>query len=154
MERELFDKKMNQWGWIPHGKEDMPLLATTAAQDKSLDWQKVNEAYKYCHKSGFTICVDDNEIAKVTDDSFEDWLEETSLPYIQSRMSDYCWGERNKTDVGEYLHINTFSEMWVDAQIKRLTGNDYYILQKKGKEFSFRKWRSVYTATFFKPKPI
>jgi hypothetical protein len=153
MEKELFDKLMTKWGWIPKGNEPMELLAT---DNPDTDWKGIDTAYKYSHKAEMTICVDDEEISSIIESGFDDWLEEASMPYIDSRLYDFCKknGKRYKTHEGEYIEVWFDNERGIDMQIERLTVQDDYVLQHKEKVFNVVRKEYVYDAKFFKSRPI
>ncbi len=151
MDKEKFDIAMTAHGWIPKGTEPMELLAS---QNPNMDWKGIDTAYKYSHKAGFTICVDDEEINKVTESGFEEWLEKSSEPYINSRVCGFCTGRRYKTDKGEFIEVECDRMDWMGLrlQIEQLVKRDDYQLKEKGRVFKWNRFRFVYKAIFFKPK--
>jgi hypothetical protein len=151
MEKEKFDKLMSLHGWTPKGNGPMELLAT---DNPDANLKGIDSAHKYSHKAGFTICVDDKEIASVVDDKFDDWLEKSSQPYIASRLYSFAGGSRYKSEDGEYINAYVYSKKHMELKIERLTQQDDYILKERKKVFDWRRFKFIHKALFFKPKPI
>ena len=162
MEKKRFDELMTKWGWIPTPDLDTSMLASNA---HNIDCKELYKGFCYCHKAEMTIVVDDAEISKTTEKGFEEWLEQSLHPYINSRViQGYKWN-RWKEAEGEYIEVwrklgtNTktvrfLEESLNNLQINRLTVKDDYVLYRPlKKEFSFSEMGMIYTMTFFKKKP-
>ena len=138
---------MERRGWIPQGNVKMDLLAS---EDQNIDWKKLDECYKYSHKCGMTISVDEEEIKNIEEENFYNWYNEVAKEYFNSRLYSFCRGQRTIQDDGEYITAECKTDSLLDMQIERLTVKDDYILLKRGKRHSFML-NKYYTALFYKP---